>query len=97
MALNIGNLLNNPAAMAQAAQNLADNTGIGDEYREEVSAYNARQEAQKLYDKTIAEREAIEQMRKNSESKGNGKKIIIGILALVVVAVIVVIIVKKKK
>ena len=49
MALNIGNLLNNPAAMAQAAQNLADNTGIGDEYREEVSAYNARQEAQNYH------------------------------------------------
>lgn len=92
----------NPIATANSIQNIAEANGQGDEYRKEVAAQNARDEAQELYDKAVAERKAIEQMQQKSASdekgkgKGSSKKLIIGALAVVAIVIIVVIIMKKK-
>lgn len=93
-------LFTNPLTVVKAAQNVAEATGHGDEYRQEVAALAARNEAQELYDKTVAERKAIEQMQQKSASDKDGKKsskkLIIGALAVVAIVIIVVIILKKK-
>lgn len=90
----------NPIATANSIQNIAEANGQGDEYRKEVAAQNARDEAQELYDKAVAERKAIEQMQQKSASDKDGKKsskkLIIGALAVVAIVIIVVIIMKKK-
>ncbi len=93
MALN----LNDPLALAQAAQNVANNTGIGDEYRAEVEEYNTRQAAQELYDEAQRMKAEAEQMQQKSTEKKSRLPLIIGISAVAIVVIVVCILVFRKK
>lgn len=101
MALNLANLTTpgglltaNPLDLAKAEQNLFESNGQGDEYREEVAAVAARQEAQELYDKAMA---AQKEMQSKTAEKKTNWKLILGIGAAVAVVIVVVILLKKKK
>ncbi|MBR0323023.1 MAG: hypothetical protein IIX06_00855 [Bacteroidales bacterium] len=85
MAVNLSNLASmNAMEIAQAAQNVADAQGIGDEYREVAAeGHETRDTAQKSFD------------RKTNRSRRT--VIIVAIAVAVAIAIVAFILVKRKK